>query len=249
MKNNFNFFYKTENKLNGKFYYGVHKTNNLEDGYMGSGTRIIRAIQKYGIENFEKNILQFFNTYEEALDYESEIVNEQLLLDPSCYNIRLGGESHWYYYNKTGLNVHHKLKGRGTWLDLETNNFITASDKIENDKFKESNRYVGITKGKFSVKDNKNNIFLVEKTDERYISGGLVPLWRNRKHTNKTKLQMRETHHKNGDQKSYKNSQYGTCWITNGIKSKKIHKGDLIPDDWRLGRKLKHYKTRKILIH
>ena len=38
-------------------------------------------------------------------------------------------------------------------------------------------------------------------------------------------------------QSGYNNSQYGTCWITNEIDSKKIHKGDLIPDGWRLGRK------------
>jgi hypothetical protein len=240
VKKSFNYFYRTENKIDGRFYYGVHKTNNLEDGYMGSGTRIIRAIKKYGIENFNKEILLFFDTFENALDYEAEIVNEQLLLDPSCYNIRLGGESHWFYYNKTGLNVHHKKKGRGTWLDLETNKKITASSEIENNEFRQSKRYVGLTKGKFLVKDSKNNIFLVEKTDERYITGKLIPLWRNKKHSDKTRIQMRKTHHKNGDQKGYKNSQYGTCWITNEKENKKIHKGDLVPDGWKLGRKLKH---------
>jgi len=40
-------------------------------------------------------------------------------------------------------------------------------------------------------------------------------------------------------QKGINNSQYGTCWITNGIDNKKINKGDLIPDGWKLGRKLK----------
>jgi hypothetical protein len=35
------------------------------------------------------------------------------------------------------------------------------------------------------------------------------------------------------------NSQFGTCWITNGKESKKIHLGDLIPDGWKLGRKIK----------
>jgi hypothetical protein len=35
------------------------------------------------------------------------------------------------------------------------------------------------------------------------------------------------------------NSQFGTCWITNEIESKKIYKGDPIPKGWRLGRKIK----------
>jgi hypothetical protein len=34
------------------------------------------------------------------------------------------------------------------------------------------------------------------------------------------------------------NSQYGKCWITNEVESKKIFKGDLIPEGWRLGRKM-----------
>lgn len=40
-------------------------------------------------------------------------------------------------------------------------------------------------------------------------------------------------------QKGSKNSQYDTCWITDGSKNKKIRKGDIIPDGWKLGRKIK----------
>jgi len=44
---------------------------------------------------------------------------------------------------------------------------------------------------------------------------------------------------KKGHGKGKENSQYGTCWITNDVESKKIHKGDAIPEGWRLGRKVK----------
>ena len=33
-----------------------------------------------------------------------------------------------------------------------------------------------------------------------------------------------------------KNSQFGTCWITDEIENKKIKKINPIPNGWRLGR-------------
>jgi hypothetical protein len=55
---------------------------------MGSGTRLKYAYKKYGMENFSKEILKFFDTVKEAYEYEAEVVNETLMLDPNCYNIK-----------------------------------------------------------------------------------------------------------------------------------------------------------------
>jgi hypothetical protein len=88
----YHYFYKITNLINNHFYYGVHNTNNLDDGYMGSGVRLQYAYKKYGIENFKKEILKYFDTKEEAFEYESNIVNENLVYDDNCYNLSPGGK-------------------------------------------------------------------------------------------------------------------------------------------------------------
>lgn len=88
----YKYIYQITNKLNKKIYVGVHETNNLEDGYMGSGSYLKNAIKKYGIENFEKIILEFFETSDEMYLKEAEIVNEEFILREDVYNMMTGGE-------------------------------------------------------------------------------------------------------------------------------------------------------------
>lgn len=88
----YHYFYKITNTINNHFYYGIHSTNDLNDGYMGSGSRLKIAIKKYGIENFNKEIIKFFNNRKELAKYEAEIVTESLVHDPNCYNMIVGGD-------------------------------------------------------------------------------------------------------------------------------------------------------------
>ena len=66
----FHYLYKITNNINGKYYIGRHSTDNLEDNYFGSGVGIRNAINKYGINNFSKEILQFCETTEELCNME-----------------------------------------------------------------------------------------------------------------------------------------------------------------------------------
>jgi hypothetical protein len=60
--------------------------------------------------------------------------------------------------------------------------------------------------------------------------------WTGKKHSDKTKEKIGE---KNKiKQMGVGNSQYNTCWITNEKENKKIKKDGLIPNGWRLGRKI-----------
>lgn len=85
------YLYKITNKINNKIYVGIHQTTNINDGYMGSGTAIRRAIRKHGVENFHKEIIEFFNSYDAALRREEEIVCVDFVLREDTYNLRTGG--------------------------------------------------------------------------------------------------------------------------------------------------------------
>ena len=215
----FNFFYKTENKITGQYYYGAHRTDNLDDGYMGSGIRILRAIKKYGKENFEHFPLKFFETFDDALNYEAEVVTEELVNDINCYNLKVGGKGGFAYSNK------------GKILVKDENGKHKLMSLTDEQLYKE---YVPAATEMVVVKDKNNNMFRVSINDERYLTKKLKPIWTGKTHSAATKLKMGI---KAKERIGVKNSQFGTRWINNGNESKKIHKEAEIPFGWQLGRK------------
>lgn len=100
----FLYLYKIENLVDGKYYIGVHKTSNLDDGYFGSGKRLHQAISKHGIDNFKKTILEFFDNESDMFDAEAFIVNEDFVRDRQTYNMKVGGNGGWSYVHENGLN-------------------------------------------------------------------------------------------------------------------------------------------------
>ena len=90
----YSYIYKITNNINNEFYIGLRSCNCLpkKDNYYGSGIRITRSIKKYGKEKFTKEILMIFNNRKDASNYEQLIVNEQLLKNSLCLNLKTGGE-------------------------------------------------------------------------------------------------------------------------------------------------------------
>lgn len=132
----FNYFYKITNLINGKFYYGIRSSDKLHsDKYMGSGQHIKQAIEKYGKENFKKEIINHYPTRFEASEHERMVVDLETINDIMCYNAKTGGEN-GYIYQFTEADrkkVSDGLKGKKKPEEYSKKLSIRTRKKMEED--------------------------------------------------------------------------------------------------------------------
>ena len=83
--------YRITNMINGKKYIGKHSTTDVYDGYFGSGIAIKQAINKYGIDNFKKEIICYCDNEEELKEMEKYHIKKEGTFSKG-YNLTLGGE-------------------------------------------------------------------------------------------------------------------------------------------------------------
>ena len=213
--------YKITNLINNKIYIGVHKTSNLEDNYMGSGTLIRKAIEKYGIENFKKEYISIFDNAEDMFKMESELVNEEYINRKDNYNLKQGGSGGFDYINATLTSEQRK--------EISRKGNIAFIEKLKTDiEFKEnlSKKLSDIAKRLHS--EGKLKSF----TGKEFLG---------KTHTEETKKKIgrKSSVHQKGEG----NSQFGTIWIYNlDLKeNKKIKKEELVGYvdlGWVKGRKV-----------
>lgn len=65
-------------------------TNDINDGYLGSGVALKRALKKYGEENFTREILEFTDSREALNELEKKYVTLTEVNDEMCYNMKTG---------------------------------------------------------------------------------------------------------------------------------------------------------------
>lgn len=139
--------YLTTNVINNKIYIGVHKTENsaIFDGYLGDGvytnspktyqkclTAFHCAVTKYGPDKFIRKTLKSFNTLEEALLLETQLVTEDFIKRTDVYNTIVGG-GFPPYLNKTIYQYDLNGKFIKKWDSIKT---ITTYFGVNKDRIR-----------------------------------------------------------------------------------------------------------------
>lgn len=88
----FHFLYRTTCLDSGNYYIGIHSTDRIDDGYLGSGKYLHRSVKKHGRKNHSRQILFFAESREAVALMEELVVDQHLLADPLCMNLKYGGE-------------------------------------------------------------------------------------------------------------------------------------------------------------
>lgn len=206
----FNYIYKITCNVTNRYYIGMHSTDNLNDGYFGSGKRLWFSLNYHGKENHSKDILEYCATRQDLKIREKELVTKELIGEDLCMNLKEGGDGGF-------SNEEHRLK------------FITSdgpknfAKRVKNDK----------------IFGNKIKETLLNNVRIAHVDGKIkYDTFTGKQHSEKTIELMRDSHKGKHDGK--KNSQYNTCWITKDGLNKKVkieNLGEEIKQGWIKGRK------------
>ena len=264
MKEKQYYFYKTTNLLNGHYYYGVRSHVNPEnDPYLGSGVRLKEAIQKYGQENFHKEIQAYFPTMEKAYEYEALVVTRDLVLDPNCYNVQLGGDggtlgSKFFINEETGKIVKVLPEFSQQYLEAGYKPWRRPHSKETRQRMSQSHKgKPGTMKGKHHSEETRQKISEAGKGHEhspewrQKVSATLKghKYWGNpdalkgRTRSEESRAKQRATIAERGRVawNRGKTGCYagGTVWVNNGQRNKRAKQDrldDLLKQGWIVGR-------------
>lgn len=101
----YGYIYIIRNNITGETYIGQHKSSELWDSYMGSGVKLRKAQKKYGIENFEKYIICYVATEEEANEAEHYWIDVYKSQGKAEYNEAEGGHGNPFKYRESSENT------------------------------------------------------------------------------------------------------------------------------------------------
>lgn len=116
IKDPYGFIYITTNLVNGKRYLGQRSFDRRGwENYLGSGIRFKKALEKYGEENFYRDIILICNSEEELNNAEYDLsVFFNVVESKNWYNLVLGGGTSrgWHPSKETRTKISEKAKER-----------------------------------------------------------------------------------------------------------------------------------------
>lgn len=162
--------YKTTNKINGKFYVGQHKTKNLNDGYIGSGRLLNLAIKKYGIENFENEVIELCKSKKHMNEREIYWIDKLNATDKNiAYNITKGGDGGDTFTNNSNKKIiceKLKINTKKFWDSLSDEERF-----IQRTKMKKQKTHANIDRWKDSKRTEMKAAWAQGKFDNRNLKG------------------------------------------------------------------------------
>lgn len=112
----------------------MHSTDDLNDGYLGSGTYFNNALKKYGKENFLLQILEYCDNYNDMIEAEKHYVDQDWVLSNDNYNLKTGGHSAGILSADSKKKISETLKLKyknGEIIPPRLNNHISPSAKTK----------------------------------------------------------------------------------------------------------------------
>lgn len=173
----FYIIYETTNLINGMKYRGCHATEDLNDGYLGSGIYFKNALRKYGKNSFDRNILHICDNMNEMIAKEAELVDEEWVNNVDNYNLQTGGLSYGILSRESKIKIgksvslahengkydYSLLKGREVWNKNKTN--IYSEETLTKMKTAKIN-YEPWNKGKTGLQQSWNKGIAVGPMEE-----------------------------------------------------------------------------------
>ena len=228
----FHLIYQITNLVNGKIYIGEHSTKDPYDDYMGSGTAINKAIKKYGLENFTKELLFCYNYENDAFLKEAEIVNEEFIKCENTYNIVLGG----YLNGGSWCGMNNPFYGKKHTQEVK--DIISKKNSGKNNWWYGKHGENNPNFGKKHTEEHKNKI-------SKSVTGEKNPFY-GKKHTEETRERMRKNH---ADFSGENNPNFGRRF-SNEIRERmsKAHKGKQIGESNPKARRVIKFDKSEIII-
>lgn len=184
----YNFTYLTTNLINGKMYYGVHSTKNINDGYIGSGKALKLAIQKYGISNFKREVLEYFDTRELASNAEAELITADIVNSDIWYNLNPGGDNCSSGHSETTkLKISKALSGKNNprygckWSEIDKDKLAGFKGRTHSEESKQL-----MSKSRTGLRHSEET-----KHKMSLAQTGLIKA-KGHKHTDETKFKISE---------------------------------------------------------